>query len=273
MFYLNFTTCALQSTTGLHWLEILNIKAESAAKAPFKTDSSTKIFKERIMKHLITCWAGPFLFVQDAWRVRLWVWQNSAGVLTDCVHFWQIHIIFYLHLSIYYMLNAIIIIIILVFKSEHKHSLHCNIINVFMTVLYLNEHFETLSWQNWLLGGGGISVGGGGGVKCPRGLSVRGVIFVIPPPWPHCWRPLLWGPVAVCFKPLHLMFCIAFDDIRLECSSSAMETIPWSSLHTVPELIWGPHEVWRSVAIDSVISCGLLLHDQVAVVSSHFSLC
>ena len=37
------------------------------------------------------------------------------------------------------------------------------------------------------------------------------------------------------------LHCIAFADVWLGCSCSAMEPIPWSSLHTVLELIWRPH--------------------------------
>ena len=40
--------------------------------------------------------------------------------------------------------------------------------------------------------------------------------------------------------------------------------IPWSSLRTVLELIWRPHEVWRSVAIDSAESWQLTVEYLVA---------
>ena len=40
----------------------------------------------------------------------------------------------------------------------------------------------------------------------------------------------------------------------LDATAWPWKPIPWSSLCTVLELIWRPHEVWRSVAIDSAES-------------------
>lgn len=65
--------------------------------------------------------------------------------------------------------------------------------------------------------------------------------------------------VSACFASLHPTFCIAFSDVSFGSSCWAMETQSWSSLHTVFELIWRPHEVWRSVDIDSTEICGLHL--------------
>ena len=75
----------------------------------------------------------------------------------------------------------------------------------------------------------------------------------------------------------------------LDSAAQLWKPIPWSSLHTVPELIWRPHEVWRSVASDSAESwrplrtmrlsirwpCSVILLDLplrgwVAVIHSHF---
>ena len=77
----------------------------------------------------------------------------------------------------------------------------------------------------------------------------------------------------------------------LDAAARPWKPIPWSSLRTVLELIWRPHKVWRSVAIDSaeswrplgtmrlsirwprsVILCGRPLRGWVAVVPncSHF---
>ena len=41
----------------------------------------------------------------------------------------------------------------------------------------------------------------------------------------------------------------------LDAAARPWKPIPWSFLHTVLELIWRLHEVWRSVAIDSSGSC------------------
>ena len=75
----------------------------------------------------------------------------------------------------------------------------------------------------------------------------------------------------------------------LDADARPWKPIPWSSLRTVLELIWRPHEVWRSVAIDSaeswrllstmrlsirwprsIILRGLPLCGWVAVVPNHF---
>ena len=67
----------------------------------------------------------------------------------------------------------------------------------------------------------------------------------------------------------------------LDAAVQPWKPIPWSSLHTVLELNWTPHEVWRSVAIDSAESwrplrtmrlsirwpCSIIL---VAVISNSF---
>ena len=37
----------------------------------------------------------------------------------------------------------------------------------------------------------------------------------------------------------------------LDAAAQPWKTIPWSSLCTVLKLIWKPHEVWRSVTMDS----------------------
>ena len=40
----------------------------------------------------------------------------------------------------------------------------------------------------------------------------------------------------------------------LDAAAQPWKSIPWSSLHAVLELNWGPHEVWNSVATDSAES-------------------
>ena len=85
------------------------------------------------------------------------------------------------------------------------------------------------------------------------------------------------------------MLCIALADVWLGCSCSAMETHSMKLSTHCYELIWRPHEVWRSVAIDSaeswrplctmhnsihwpcsVILRGLPLHGWAAVIPNRF---
>ena len=66
----------------------------------------------------------------------------------------------------------------------------------------------------------------------------------------HCsrvqWRRALHHYIRRC--ALH----VVMDG--LDAAARPWKPIPWSSLHTVLGLIWRPHEVWRSVAIDSAES-------------------
>ena len=89
----------------------------------------------------------------------------------------------------------------------------------------------------------------------------------------------------------HCIQCFALHLLMygLDAAARPWKPIPWSSLRTVLELIWRPHEVWRSVAIDSaeswrplctmclsirwplsVILRGLPLHGWVAVIPNRF---
>ena len=96
----------------------------------------------------------------------------------------------------------------------------------------------------------------------------------------HCSR-VQWR------RALH-HFIRRFAMYGLNAAARPWKPVPWSSLRAVLELIW-PHEVWRSVAIDSaeswrpqrtmhlsihwprsVILRGLPLGGQVAVVPNHF---
>ena len=54
----------------------------------------------------------------------------------------------------------------------------------------------------------------------------------------------------------HCLPCFALHLLMysLDAAARPWKPIPWSSLHTVLELIWRPHEVWRSVVIDSAES-------------------
>ena len=97
----------------------------------------------------------------------------------------------------------------------------------------------------------------------------------------HWW----WHALHHCIQhfALHLLM------YGLDAAAQPWTPIPWSSLRTVIELIWRPHDVWRSVAIDSAESCrplhtmririrwplsvilhGLPLRGWVAVVPNHF---
>lgn len=90
------------------------------------------------------------------------------------------------------------------------------------------------------------SVLSGGGPDSAQGSQV----------FPHqpCFmvRSLRWcteGPLY-----LHPMVSTMLGDVRLGWGCSAMETYS-SSLHAIHELIWRPHEVWRSAAFDATVSC------------------
>ena len=54
----------------------------------------------------------------------------------------------------------------------------------------------------------------------------------------------------------HCIQCVALHLLMydLDVSARPWKYIPWSFLCTVLELIWRPHKVWRSVAIDSAES-------------------
>ena len=99
----------------------------------------------------------------------------------------------------------------------------------------------------------------------------------------HCSRVQWRCALHHCIRrfALHLLM------YGLDAAARPWKPIPWSSLRTVLELIWRPHEVWRSVVIDSaeswrplhtmslgihwpssVILCGL--HGWVAVIPNHF---
>ena len=59
----------------------------------------------------------------------------------------------------------------------------------------------------------------------------------------------------LCYK-FHILHRCALHLVMYGLAAAARpwKPIPWSSLRSVPELIWRPHEVWRSVAIDSAES-------------------
>ena len=63
----------------------------------------------------------------------------------------------------------------------------------------------------------------------------------------HCSRVEWWRALRHCIRrfALHLVM------YGLDAAARPWKPIPRSSLRAVLELIWRPHEVWRSVAIDS----------------------
>ena len=101
----------------------------------------------------------------------------------------------------------------------------------------------------------------------------------------HCSRVQWRCALHHCIRrfALHLVM------YGLDAAALSWKPIQWSSLSTVLELIWRPHEVWRSVVIDSAESWrplrtmrisirwprsvslrGLPLRGRVAVVPKHF---
>jgi len=72
----------------------------------------------------------------------------------------------------------------------------------------------------------------------------------------------------------------------LDAAARPWKPIPWSSLRTVLELIWRPHEVWRSLAIDSADSwrplrtvclsciwCSLITPEQKQTTAARLDVC